>query len=68
MVEFLGLFSESPNRIFGTVFGQSGTRLRFGFDPGTDVFGFCGVFWYPNNSLTNREGTKRCPVLCGIEM
>ena len=36
--------------------------LRFGFDPETDVFEFCGVFWYHNNSVTNREGTKRCPV------
>ena len=41
--------------------------LRFGFDPGTDVFGFCGVFWYHNNSVTTREGTKSCPVLCGSE-
>ena len=32
--------------------------LRFGFDLGTDFFGFCGVFWYPNNSVTNREGTR----------
>ena len=40
----------------------------FGFDPETDVFGFCGVFWYSNNSVTNREGTKRCPVLCGFEI
>ena len=32
--------------------------LRFGFDPETDVFGFCGVFWYHSNSVTNREGTK----------
>ena len=23
--------------------------LRFGFDPGTDVFGFCCVFWYHCN-------------------
>ena len=37
--------------------------MRFGFDPGTDVFGFYGVFWYHSNSMTNREGTKRCPVL-----
>ena len=28
-----------------TVLGQSRTVLRFGFDPGTDVFGFYGVFW-----------------------
>ena len=42
--------------------------LRFGFDPGTDVFEFCGVFWYPNNLVTNCEGTKRCPVLCGSEI
>ena len=54
--------------ILRTVFGQSGTGLRFGFNPETDVFRFCGVFWYPNNSVTNREGTKRCPVFCGIEM
>ena len=63
--EFLGLFSDSPDRIFGTIFGQSRTRLRFGFDRGTDVFGFCGVFLYHSNSVTNREGTKRCPVLYG---
>ena len=42
--------------------------LRFGFDPETDVFGFCGVFWYHTNSVTNREGTKRCLVLCGSEI
>ena len=42
--------------------------LRFGFDPGTDVFGFYGVFWYHNNSMTNREGTMRCPVLYGSEI
>ena len=63
LVEFLGLFSDSLDRIFETVFRQFGTGLRFGFDPGTDVFGFCGVFWYHSNSVTNREGTKRCPVL-----
>ena len=31
----------------------------------TDVFGFCGVFWYHNNSVMNREGTKRCLVYMG---
>ena len=51
--------------IFGTVFGQSRTMLRFGFDPGTDVFGFCSVFWYHSNSVTKCEKTKRCPVLYG---
>ena len=61
-VEILGLFSDSQDRIFITVFEQSWTMLRFGFDPGTDVFGFCGVFWYHNNKVMNREGTKRCPV------
>ena len=59
---------DSPNIIFRTIFGQSRTRLRFGFDPGTDVFGFCSVFWYHNNSMTNREWTKRCPVLYGSEI
>ena len=54
--------------IFGTIFERSWTVLMFGFDPGTDVFGFCGVFWYHRNSVTNREGTKRCPVLCGSEI
>ena len=56
--------------IFGTSFGQSRTLLRFGFDPGTDVFGFCCVFWYHSNLVTNgtkmihgRDGTKRCLVL-----
>ena len=52
----------------GIVFGQSRILLRFGFDPGTNIFGFCGVFWYSNNSMTNYEGTKRCPVLCGSEI
>ena len=59
---------DSPDRIFGTVFGQFGTRLRFGFDPESDVFGFCGVFWHHSNSGMNREGTKMCPVLCGSEI
>ena len=67
-VEFLGLFLNSPNRIFETVFGQSRTEFGFGFNPGTDVFGFCGVFWYHRNSMTNREGTKMCLVLCGSEI
>ena len=39
-VEFSGLFWDSPDRIFRTVFGQSRTVLRFGFDPEIDVFGF----------------------------
>ena len=56
------------NKIFGTVLGQFGTVLRFGFDPGTDVFKFYGVFWYPNNSVMNREGIKRCPVFYGSEI
>ena len=30
--------------------------------------GFCGVFWYHSNSVTNREGTKRCPVVYGSEI
>ena len=42
--------------------------LRFGFDPGIYVFGFCGEFWYHSNSVTNREGTKRCLVLCGSDI
>ena len=66
--EFFGLFFNSPNRIFETVFKQSQTEFRFGFNPGTDVFGFCGEFWYHSNSMTNREVTKRCPVLCGSEI
>ena len=49
---------DDSDMIFGTIFRQSWTVLRFGFDPGTDVFGFCGVFWYPNNSVTNREVTR----------
>ena len=32
--------------------------LRFCFDPGTGVFGFCGVFWYPNDLVTNPKGTR----------
>ena len=52
----------NPDRIFG----QSWTVLRFGFDPGTDVFGFCDVFWYPNNSVTNREGTRGALFYAGL--
>ena len=51
-----------------TVFGQSRTVLRFVFDPRIDVFRFCGVFCYHSNSVTNREGTKRCPILYGSEI
>ena len=61
----MGLFSDSPNKIFGTLFRQSRTMLRFGFDLGTDVFGFCVVFWYHSNSVMNREETKMCPVYMG---
>ena len=50
------------------VFGQSRTRFEFGFNLGTDVFGFCGVFWYHSNSVTNCEGIKKCPVLYGSEI
>ena len=42
--------------------------LKFGFDSGTDVFMFCGDFWNHNNSVTNREGTKRCPIFYGFEI
>ena len=51
---------------FETIFGHFRTGLRFGFDLRTDVFGFYGVFWYHSNSVTNREGTKRCPVYMGL--
>ena len=64
-VKISRLVSNNPDRIFETIFDQSWTVLRFGFDPGIDIFGFCGVFWYHNNSVMNREGTKRCPVLYG---
>ena len=43
-------------------------EVGFGFNPGADVFGFCSVFWYHSNLLTNHEGTKKCPVLCGSEI
>ena len=42
--------------------------LRYGFDPETDVFEFYGVFWYNSSSVTNREGTKRGPVLYEFEI
>ena len=42
--------------------------MRFGFYSGTDVFEFCVVFWYHSNSVMNREGTKRCPILYGSEI
>ena len=52
--------------------------LKFCFNPGIDVFGFCCVFWYHYNLLMNstkkkkkvhgREGTKMCLVLYGSEI
>ena len=58
--------------IFWTGSRQFRTMLRFGFDPETDVFEFCCVFWYHNDSMTNgtkmvhsREGTEMCLVLMG---
>ena len=68
MAEFLKLFSDSPGINFRTVFGQFRTKFEFGFDPETYVCGFCGVSCYHSNSVTNREGTKRCPVLCESEI
>ena len=67
-VEFSGLFSDSQDKIFRNCFRQFGTVLRFGFNPGNDVFWFCGVFWYHSTLMMNREGTKRCPVLYGSEI
>ena len=49
--EFSGLFLDNPDMIFGTVFRQSRTGLRFGFNPVTDR-----VFRYHINLLMN--GTK----------
>ena len=54
--------------IFETIFWQPQIVLRFGFNLGTNVFGFCGVFWYHSNSVVNREGTKKCLVLYGSEI
>ena len=48
MAEFSRLFLDSHDRIFGTIFKQSRTILRFGFASGTYVFGFCGMVWYHN--------------------
>ena len=59
---------DNQDRNFRIVFRQSQTMLRFGFDPETDVFRFYGVFLYHNNSVTNREGTKRCPVFYGSKI
>ena len=71
----MGLFSDSPDKILGMNianfwdwFRAFRTGLRFDFNPGTNVFGFCGVFWYHNNSVTNREGAKKCHILYGSEI
>ena len=60
--------------IFGTVFGQSKTGLRFSFNPETDFFRFCCVFRYHCNLLMNgtknghgREGIERYPVVYGSD-
>ena len=39
--------------------------LRFGFDPGTDVFEFCCVFWYHCNLLINGTKKKRFMAVKG---
>ena len=43
-VEFLKLFSNSLDKIFGIALRQSLTMLRFVFDPWTNVFGFVMCF------------------------
>ena len=68
MAEFSGLCSDGLGLKFQDYFRQFRTKFGFGFDPGTDVFGFCGVFWYLSNSMTNRKLTKKCPVLCGSKI
>ena len=47
--------------------------LRFGFNLGTDVFGFCLVFRYHCNLLMNgkkmvhgHEGIERCPIYVSL--
>ena len=57
--KFSELYSDSPDRIFGTIFGQSQTVLRFGFDLETNVFGFCCEFWYHCNLLMNETKKKK---------
>ena len=47
----MGLFSNSPGLIFWTIVGQAQTGFGFGFNPKTDVFGLCSVFWYHSNSV-----------------
>ena len=37
MAEFSGLLSDNSDRIFMTVFRQSRTVLRFGFNPGCNA-------------------------------
>ena len=66
LAEFFKLFSDSPDKNFRTVFRQF--RIEFGFDPETYVCRFCSVSCYHSNSVTNYEGTKRCPVLCESEI
>ena len=68
MTEFLGLLSNSLGKNFRTVFEQFRIKFVFGFDPETYVCRFCGVSCYCNNSVMNREGSKRCLVLCGPEI
>ena len=41
---------------------QSRIVLRFGFAPGTKVFGVLWCVLVSQYSVMNREGTKRCPV------
>ena len=52
------------------------TVLKFGFDHGTNVFGFCCVFWYHSDSMTNGtkkmvrscEGTEMCSIFMGLRL
>ena len=66
--EFLGLLSNSPGQNFKTVFELFQTEFGFGFDPETDVCGFCGVSCYPNNAVTNRRGIRGAMFYVGLKL
>ena len=64
MFKFLGLVTDSSE------------LFEFGFDPKTDVFGFCWVFWCHSDSLMNgtkkmvhdSEGTERCLIFMSLRL
>ena len=52
----------------GLFYGSLGLSSGLVLISGLMSTSFVVSFWYHSNSVTNHEGTKRCPVLYGSEI